>query len=82
MKNSIFNQAVTVNGKSYVSPLYMVEYAVYFVVRFALALFAVLFDGACAKVERFAEKHRFISGSVYAAVFGFVIFKMVDAFLR
>lgn len=82
MKNSIFNQAVTVNGKSYVSPLYMLEYIVYFVARFVLAFIAVLFDGACAKVERFTENHRIISGTVYAAVFGITIFKMVDAFLR
>lgn len=82
MKNSIFNQTVSVNGKSYVSPLFMVEYAAYFVVRFVLAFIAVLFDGACAKVERFTEKHRIISGTVYATVFGITIFKMVDAFLR
>lgn len=82
MKNSIFNQTVCVNGTKYVSPLYMVEYVLYFAVRFVLALIAVVSDSACAKVERFAEKHRFISGTVYATVFGITIFKMVDAFLR
>ena len=82
MKNHIFNSSVVFNGKKYVSPLYMAEYVVYFAIRFILALVSVLSDSACAKFERFEQNHKYVCGTVYMGLFGYVAFTMLDHFLR